>query len=125
MTIEEILEGNALIAIFMGAEYERKKDPFSDRYIESYIFKGSPHNWRCYNDNIKYSYIVEQTMYHTDWEWIMPVCKEFDNLYKYFKNKEYQKICDELDNTVVCYYIKDIHEQLVKCIKWYNKQEGK
>ena len=25
MTIEEILEGNALIAIFMGAEYERKK----------------------------------------------------------------------------------------------------
>lgn len=121
MTIKEILKGNALIAVFMGAEFERKQDPFDDRYIESYIFKGSPTNWRV-KDNIKSSYRVEQLMYHTEWDWIMPVCKKWDDLEQYFENEEYQKLCDELDDTVTLYDIKKIHKQIIKCIKWYNEQ---
>lgn len=94
----ETLEGNTLIHDFM--KHKRMKPPFEDRWIGSFTS----------ND----------LLYDIDWNWLMSACKKFDKLN--LLDKEYESLCDEIDNAVSCYEIKPAFNNLVKGIKWYNTQ---
>ena len=57
-------------------------------------------------------------MYDKDWNWLMKACKKFDRLN--LLDKEYELLCDEIDNAVSCYELKPAFKNLVKAIRWYN-----
>lgn len=68
--------------------------------------------------------------FHSSWDWLMPVCRKWDTLIegKYIRPKTkwfgaYISLCDALDNTVICYDIIPVFNQLVENIKWLNKQK--
>lgn len=58
-------------------------------------------------------------LYDKDWNWLMKACKKFDKLN--LLDKDYETLCDEIDNAVSCYEIKPAFKNLVKGIRWYNK----
>lgn len=71
---------NELIALFMGAEFLRRPDSFDpEKYHESYVFKGHPGNWRVENET-KSHLTAPQLMYHTDWDWLMPVITKISTI---------------------------------------------
>ena len=120
MTQKQI-EGNVLIAIFDG-------------YIkcaEGYINKQGDKVSYGYGVNSLYekgaNYIHASEMeYHSSWDWLMPACYKWDNLFKeiileYPKAMEYEELCDALDTLVSCYEITPAFNQLVENIKWYNQ----
>lgn len=61
--------------------------------------------------------------YHTSWDWLMPACKKFDSLN--LLDKEYESLCDEIDNAVSCYEIMPAFKNLVKAITWYSSTQQK
>ena len=74
METEAIMKGNALIAAFMGGEFERKPDHFEpDRYHETFTFIGGQGNWLMRNEKERCVYLTAQLQYHAQWDWIMPV----------------------------------------------------
>jgi len=68
--------------------------------------------------------------YHKDWNMLIEACQKWDVLYR-GKNwdpvtyKNYEKLCDKLDHFATLYEIEPVWEQLVKCIKWFNKIKKK
>ncbi len=136
MEQSEIIEGSVLISTFMGAEYERKKDAFEERYHETMTFVGTPGNWRGRNDLTRHQYLTMHLMYHTDWDWIMPVVEKIEEIekrrfgveitpfgividdYKELSNisiVEVQK--EEGDTKILLLWIA-----IVDFLKWYNSQ---
>ncbi len=124
----ETKEKNKMIAEFMGAEYERKKHPFEDRYIETLIFKGHPGNWRVEKE-IKCHETPEQLMYHTDWDWLMPVVEKIESgLYCHsfiiFNNRATIEFVNGNKETTVAVDEKDkigaVYYAVLKYINEYN-----
>ena len=64
MTTQEILEGNKLIAEYMGAK--RKEYSITNR--EHYLFR----------DGRKY--LTENLIFHSSWDWLMPVVEKIESL---------------------------------------------
>src|SRR4051812_17987703 len=126
MTPEEIIKGNGVIASFMGAEYERKKDPFNDRYIESYIFRGHPGNWRVERE-IRTQQMSHQLMYHTDWDWLMPVWFVLRSVIWQHGNSSYlpdfQKYIERFKQECFNAVILTVYTVVLESIEWYNGQQ--
>ena len=59
MTKEEIIEGNKLIAEFMGGVY--------DSDVNEYWFYLNPPNWIS-----KFAPTTYELKYHSSWDWLMP-----------------------------------------------------
>lgn len=123
MTNEEIINGNKLIAEFMGYE----KTIYSD------VFNGDLYALDVSNGEI---YTISQMQYHASWDWIMPVVEKIE-----------QKGCIvEISYSLVCMcricviwekhekafnIINDnngglepiiaIYKSVVEFIKWYNR----
>lgn len=97
-----------VVAEFMGVEH--KPDPF---------VKSKDLYWH-YNELHLMSKVL---LFDTSWDWLMPSCKKFDELYI---GKEapigYIDHCEKIDNAVSCYEIEWAFEALVEGIKWYNTQ---
>lgn len=62
-------------------------------------------------------------MYDKDWNYLMEACKKFDRLN--LSDKEYELLCDEIDDAVSCYEIKPVFENLFAGILWYNTNYNK
>ena len=67
-----------------------------------------------------------QLRYHNDWSWIMPVCWEFDHLYRRVKftkhqHQKYVSLCENIDNAVTNYNLPPVYEALLEAIEWFNK----
>ena len=106
------MEGNKLIAEFMGAEWH--KDFFKDVCIIS-------------PSNISYKF-------HTSWDWLMPVIEKIkilvmeddsDELYN-SEEEVWDKISealywDNITHTLVQIEIKSVYQAVVEFIKKYNK----
>ena len=106
------MEGNKLIAEFMGAEWH--KDFFKDVCIIS-------------PSNISYKF-------HTSWDWLMPVIEKIkilvmeddsDELYN-SEEKVWDKISealywDNITHTLVQIEIKSVYQAVVEFIKEYNQ----
>ncbi|MFH1275609.1 MAG: hypothetical protein ABIH82_00695 [Candidatus Woesearchaeota archaeon] len=115
MTQKEIIEGNKLIAkfLFPNLEEECKADDF---LIEKLMFAKMLFFFKNYG----------RLEFHSKWDWLISACRKWDMLEVEDKNLvEYIKLCDQLDNTVAFYEIEPSFQQLVKCIKQYNKWKKK
>ena len=105
MTQEEIIEGNKLIAEFMGVKIGE------DLY-----------SWRPgVIDSIK----EHNLQYHSSWDWLMPICLKFCESYENYPSSKCEGMIMNLDNEVSSYDITKAFKQLVICIKWYNEYKSK
>ena len=96
MTQDEIIEGNKLIAEFMGAIVNK------DGTVKGY-------------SQIQ----IPGYGYHTSWDWLMPVANKWDRLkITGTLRQEYESRCDELDSAASLYDIKEIYTVLLDNIKW-------
>jgi hypothetical protein len=100
MKTNEILEGNKLIAKFMGTLYHQ------DEKITATIVK-----------------------YHSSWDWLMPVVekiKDIDNqadietakILEFFKDDEDVNI---FHTSIFC-HLQEVYNRVVVFIKWYNEK---
>lgn len=126
MTQEEI-EGNKLILEFMEAKIE---------IMDMVKYPNGNHDWEIHLEPYilherRYGtiedLIIKICKYHSNWEWLMPVCKKFNYLSDNGAIKhsfEYEGLCDELDNEITREYdAKTTFPVLVECIKWYNQNK--
>jgi hypothetical protein len=106
-----VIEGNKLIAEFMGYKYFRypARDP----------------GWRKEKGHLKMNgYFLcrthNQLRYHRDWSWLMPVLHKWDTLPH--MGEQYEELCDQLDRRITYYEIDEVYPHIVRCITWYNTQ---
>lgn len=137
MEQSEIIEGNKMIAVFMGAI------PCKDWLdIDGYEHKDWYHTqWsNRLQENLElYSYRYSQLEYHSSWDWLMPVVEKIESLDKLGGIVTIQqgqcKITSRMlgDNSVYAnksnYMLMgakgklfSTYEAVVEFIKWYNTQ---
>ena len=61
----------------------------------------------------------EDLDFDSEWNWLMPVCKKFDELD--LADEDYIKHCDNIDHCVTLYEIEPVYEAVVRAILWYNE----
>jgi len=112
MTKKEIKEANLLIALFDG-----------------WVSLGLGGNLTNIYTKEGQHLHIKDFKYHSDWNWIMPVCKKWDNLLASTPVKSnpqqwsrYSDLCDALDHKVTLYEFEPVLLQLIECVKWYNEQ---
>lgn len=71
MEANEILEGNKIIAEFMGVIYH------PPTRTEDYYYMGGYKEWE-YPDGTFYQ--TDDLEYHTSWDWLMPVVEKIENM---------------------------------------------
>lgn len=109
MNNKEILEGNKLIAEFMGGKYD-KDTTFPIHSDDIWLPIYGIVNYKTINNGK----IIE---YHQSWDWLMPVVEkcligEAENGYDY--TKLYDALCH--------INFSEIYAQVVEFINWYNLQ---
>jgi len=117
----EILEGNKLIAEFMG--------------YEKYTIKGKSDGYRIVkiNTGITFDSCVGSLEFHSSWDWLMPVVEKIE-LSGYVVNIKgisvsisrlladdsiVQYVCGNLSKKIELVYIT-----VIEFIKWYNSQNN-
>ena len=70
---------------------------------------------------------IDFLMFDKSWDWLMEVCKKWDNLYNgvsvlNYDYETYVDLSDLLDDFVTLYEIDRVYTQIVKNIKWYKKK---
>lgn len=133
MIQEQILEGNKLIAEFMGWTYFG----FNDERLTVDGVKYSP-GWKrraTSPERTKLSHRVylcrnhTQLAYRSSWDWLMPVIDKIGDYFNQCSNKEIVAIPDrakEIWHLKICApRISFVWQTVVEFIKWYNsnKQE--
>lgn len=127
MTNEEILNGNTLIAVFMGGEF-RTDLPFT------YTKEGWVNTPANDNMQIAQNYDLK---YHSSWDWLMPVVEKIEDLDdKFYFVKIHSGGCfiHPINNTKA-YNVKQyqagkskiemVYATVVEFIEWYNKHQIK
>ena len=119
----ETIEGNKLIAEFMGAECET--DDF-DRVTNEYDLFGAGllPDISGFDPDAKHFYTPDQMKFHESWDWLMPVVEKIHNLYdlegcppEIYEIEEFLLIRDELCTG----RIETSFHAVVEFIKWYNQ----
>lgn len=122
-TKEEIIEGNKLIAEFMGYEKTIYSDVFNGDLYALDVSKGE-------------IYAISQMQYHASWDWIMPVVEKIEQkgciveisyslvcmcriCVIWEKHKKAFNIIN--DNNGGLEPIIAIYKSVVEFIKWYNQ----
>jgi hypothetical protein len=110
MKPEEIIEGNKLIAVFMGNE--RNRDSNSKARFKHWAIEG----WGWFDDN--------DLRYHTSWEWLMPVVDRIIDLHHKSKGTALGK-STEFDNVLsqpIWTPKTELYKAVVRFIQWLNQQ---
>jgi len=114
MTEQEILEGNKLIAKFMGAEIDENFARFLNYSNDSVSGRG---------------YHIFELLYHSSWDWLMPVVEKIESLKEvesaFIIELNYCSIWvkDNLVfNTEEKTKIKSVYKTIIEFIKWHNIQ---
>ena len=120
---KEIIEGNKLIAEFMGdfkLIKEFKPEPDVDitymwKKISNKSFGYDTTDWRDYSTDTEYS---DRVCYNSSWDWLMPVCTKIGEIYEYgeYIKKSSGFLIDAKD-------IKATWENVVEFIKWLKCQK--
>lgn len=123
MTNEEIIEGNKLIAEFMGGKFRKSKDKNTLNKYFDLKDKG-------------YFYYENEIRYHTSWDWIMPVLEKIEQIGCIIEisyslvcmcricviGKKHEKAFNIInDNNGGLEPIIAIYKSVVEFIKWYNQ----
>ena len=141
MTNKEILEGNVLIAEFMGWKVvtgDKIKLPYKNHY-----FGINPITKRIYNSvnsedyNECWTKVALYVKYNSSWDWLMPVVqkvtkliqdKQYIPIGKYQEYKEQYDIYEEQWRKLFDYQaynffkadIESIYKAMISFIEWYN-----
>lgn len=102
-TAKNILNGNKLIAEFMGAKWWPKTKSLFIKYSEAYEFEDS-----------KIAFGVDQLQYHQSFDWLVPVHK------KIYLGTDYAEKMDSLTRKFDYWEIEKLWKACVDFIKWYN-----
>ena len=119
MTQEEILEGNKLIAEFMGGIYVRREDLFDSHIIEEIIYNN---NHPILKNNIKTTEHLYHLRYHLSWDWLMPVVEKIELLGFFTRildlgmGIEGDLIIERFGKTK----LEGVYITIIEFIKWYN-----
>lgn len=120
MTNEEIIEGNKLIAKFMGGKFRKSKDKNTLNKYFDLKDKG-------------YFYYENEICYHASWDWIMPVVEKIESFGFYTNilsadndNKKHAMhitLVNEEEQYSLWYESKilAVYKAVVEFIKWYNQ----
>jgi hypothetical protein len=129
MTQKEIIEGNKLIAEFMGYEKTIYSDVFRGELYALDVSKGE-------------IYAISQMQYHTSWDWIMPVVEKIESIEDCEKNNFQFSILSDNECEIFGKYIdyqhprfsylncvkenskiKSVYKTAIDFIKWYNENK--
>ena len=117
MNDKEVLEGNKLIAEFMGYKLitpEMRKRPSTWKY--SY--------WEYKPYDVKFPPIEENNLkYHKSWEWLIPTLTKIGILFDDNPKIRNVKIINFLDWDLTELLIEEVYQTIVNFIKWYNKNK--
>lgn len=114
MTQEEILEGNKLIAEFMGYDY------FKNHYIH-----------RDSNTPIGNMFTEDKIQYHSSFDWLMPVVEKIEALgYSVFIQNDccWLRVARAGMKIPIITHLSDnkitsTYKAVIEFIKWYNHQK--
>ena len=106
MTLQEIIKGNKLIAIFNGAKENDytvtlQKDTFPDRAAYHYL---------------------DELLYHASWDWLMPVVNKIRSLYNVDVDVPFDTV-DVIAEGCIEANIIQVYTGVVEFIKWYNQNK--
>lgn len=133
MTPQEILEGNKLIASFMG--YEKSSEDKDFVFYKHPDGKGiviqSQHDYKVFHTHELME--IKRFIFHRSWDWLMPVVKKCSESFEHhqYDSEKYYHITEEIfhpDYSLSEFMDADIEavfERVVKYIKWYNQNKGK
>lgn len=129
MTQEQILEGNKLIAEFMGATYQpeiKNRCWFpTNQPMKIYEFNEQ-------NQGMSGYYGLEEMGYHSSWDWQIPVWEKIGHLMQQYVSKdevpisamqEYNRLCDKYESAVFTNNPQKGFQTLLESITWYNAQK--
>jgi len=120
MEKKEILEGNKLIAKFMGGKYN-KEVSFKLKEDEIWI------PIHCKTN-------IMELKYHSSWDWLMPVLIKVVSMKEYYEFRKGYMWPYMEGNPMACFSITQKHDtnltfeiiykEVIKFIKWYNKEKS-
>ena len=126
MDSKEIIEGNKLIAEFMGCYGDAHFA--GGEQVYRYGFKDTHITERWHE-----SEFLDKTPYHSSWDWLMPVVKKIKDLamdrdlefnealvHKEAKSR-FTPIANECGNV----NIENVHYCVIKFVTWLNSQQNK
>lgn len=119
MTNKEIIEGNKLIAKFMGAVNEMPK---------GWILFGCVPEWVTEESHF---FIPEHFKFHSSWDWLQPIVAKCWNITSEFQydDEEYLHITEEIfhpDYMLAEFMnadITSIWQRVIEFIEWYNQNK--
>ena len=105
LTDKEIIEGNELIAIFMGAKYNKTSG------WEFSVFGGP------------YSHCNNKLKFNLSWDWLIPVIDKITSMDGYIEFKaSTSSMVSEGGIYINTKFIENTWKDVVEFIKWYNSQ---
>jgi len=116
MNNNDIIENNTLIAEFMGMK-------IIDDGITKHFYYQSPEftNGNRTPQPKSKCVIAVNNIYNTSWDWLMPVVSKLTSLSvfhnDYDENESFWETYNQID-------LKEIYEEVVKFIKWFNTQNS-
>lgn len=113
----DTLEGNKIIAEFMGWEL-KKRETWIGKKLEYDLYE-----WHIPEDNVFFpTYHLWKTLnFHSSWDWLMPAVKKWNDLVISKRNGvsegwtkwQYKTVMLRTD-------IKPVFKDLAEAIQWYN-----
>lgn len=120
MPQEQILEGNKMIAEFMGY----KRCPLLDDKANGEMYHRK--------DPSKAFMYISKSKYHSSWDWQIPVWEKIGHLMQRYVSKdevpisamqEYNRLCDKYESAVFTNNPQKGFQTLLESITWYNAQK--
>ena len=78
----------------------------------------------CIEDGVdeQHFFLEEQLLFHTSWDWLMPVIYKVKSIDPDWVDEEAQHIIDEIDHALVCCWgMEDVYRYTVDAIMNYNE----
>lgn len=130
MSEQEIIDGNRLIAEFMGAKYG--EDSPNKISKNGYLELPDDSNYKFSKWTVRFSWI-EELQYHSSWDWLMPIYTKINRYisercltdFVFATNTEqlhlnlWMALEDCSDTPLVLWF------HVVEFIKWYNENKSK
>ena len=126
MQREEVIEGNKLIAEFMGGIYSKHAEAWGLGENVHVHPKPIKHGSKICEGVIWAERFETELKYDTSWDWLIPVIDKITSDYTYQKYKEYT--CNMFDDGGIYIntkYIDVTYNNVVEFIKWYNENYQK
>ncbi len=106
-------EKNKLIAEFM--EFPTQTDVVDDRTLAYYVAESVMNTDKFENENDSGVFHTDDMQFHTSWDWLVPVLKKANEIISDNQKGLWRMLTHPFE-----YEIKDVHEQVVDFINYYN-----